>query len=171
MKILGENKLLLNEDDLPLNEKQGGEEYEIASAAYLNGEFSPEDNVEFEHQGGNNNKVSDILVKKDDKGVFYIECKDTKRDAQGGEFGVKLVDGKLTVGRTHSQDTAEAIVDIINSNIDVESIGTGGYSLMKLPGIVPLFEERIYDIYKNEKNTEYIMAAGNIRYNIASIED
>ena len=171
MKILGENKLLLNEDDLPLNEKQGGEEYEIASAAYLNGEFSPEDNVEFEHQGGNNNKVSDILVKKDDKGVFYIECKDTKRDAQGGEFGVKLVDGKLTVGRTHSQDTAEAIVDIINSNIDVESIGTGGYSLMKLPGIIPLFEERIYDIYKNEKNTEYIMAAGNIRYNIASIED
>ena len=181
MKILGENKLILTEDN-------AGEAYEKEAVDYLNKKYGAElPGIVFAHMGGNDNSKPDIAVQNDGKTLFYIECKDLP--AQAGEFALRVDGDKLTFipdvnpseeegGRDTQADVKckQDIVDYLNKNFADEIIGdyqkTGTVNLrLKDSEIIDLMKERIKVHYAHMNATWFCAPSQGDKYSFVLVNE
>lgn len=133
------------------------ENFEIDCTNYLNKKFGKY--ATFEHQGGADSTVPDILVKTKSGRNFYIEAKHTP--AQCGQFVLlpnietqKYVYSPLNVNRINAYATK--IMETMNNDFEsFKEAGTSGKDII-MPNGTDIFCNWIIDMY-NHKGVTHII--------------
>lgn len=140
--------------------------FEDKCARYLNEKFG--NFAFFRLLGGSDSTMSDILVEKNRRAIFFIEVKE--KNSQCGQFVLTPVDGKFifAIGnKNRENEYARIIINEMDKNFDVyKDVGTAGITV-SFPNDQEVFSKWIQSVYKN-KNAHFIITDG---YKIIPLEN